>query len=55
VTLAKARKTDGARYFGPFRSATSARRTVDLLNRAVPLRTCSRSFRDARSYGVTVH
>nr|MBA3414538.1 GIY-YIG nuclease family protein [Chloroflexia bacterium] len=51
ITLAKARKNDGARYFGPFRSATAARRTVDLLNRAVPLRTCTRSFRDARSYG----
>ncbi|MBA3415212.1 MAG: GIY-YIG nuclease family protein, partial [Chloroflexia bacterium] len=51
ITLAKARKDDGARYFGPFRSATAARRTVDLLNRAVPLRTCSRSFRDPRSYG----
>jgi DNA polymerase III epsilon subunit family exonuclease len=51
ITLAKSRKNDGARYFGPFRSASSARRTVDLLNRVVPLRTCSRSFRDARSYG----
>ena len=51
VTLSKARKDDGARYFGPFRSATTARKTVDLINRVVPLRTCPRSFRDARSYG----
>jgi DNA polymerase III subunit epsilon len=51
VSLAKARKDDGARYFGPFRSATTARKTVDLINRVVPLRTCTRSFRDARSYG----
>jgi excinuclease UvrABC nuclease subunit len=51
VSLAKSRKDDGARYFGPFRSATTARKTVDLINRVVPLRTCSRSFRDARSYG----
>jgi DNA polymerase III subunit epsilon len=51
LTLAKARKNDGARYFGPFRSATTARKTVDLINRVVPLRTCSRSFKDARSYG----
>src|ERR671916_481570 len=51
VSLAKARKDDGARYFGPFRSTTTARKTVDLINRVVPLRTCSRSFRDARSYG----
>jgi DNA polymerase III epsilon subunit family exonuclease len=51
VSLAKARKADGAEYFGPFRSATAARKTVDLINRVVPLRTCTRSFRDARSYG----
>jgi excinuclease UvrABC nuclease subunit len=51
VSLAKARKDDGARYFGPFRSAATARKTVDLINRVVPLRTCTRSFRDARSYG----
>lgn len=51
VSLAKARKEDGARYFGPFRSATTARKTVDLINKVVPLRTCTRSFRDARSYG----
>ena len=52
VSLAKSRKDDGARYFGPFRSATTARKTVDLINRVVPLRTCTRSFRDARSYGA---
>jgi DNA polymerase III subunit epsilon len=51
VSLSKARKDDGARYFGPFRSAATARKTVDLINRIVPLRTCTRSFRDARSYG----
>ena len=52
VTLAKSRRDDGARYFGPFRSTTSARKTVDLINRIIPLRTCTRSFRDARSYGA---
>jgi DNA polymerase-3 subunit epsilon len=51
ISLAKSRKDDGARYFGPFRSAATARKTVDLINRVVPLRTCTRSFRDARSYG----
>ena len=51
VTLAKARKDDGARYFGPFRNKTGARKTVDLVNRVVPIRTCTRSFKDARSYG----
>jgi DNA polymerase-3 subunit epsilon len=51
VSLAKARKDDGALYFGPYRSAATARKSVELINRAVPLRTCTRSFRDARSYG----
>ncbi len=51
ITLAKARRDDGARYFGPFRNKTGARKTVDLLNRVLPLRTCTRSFKDARSYG----
>lgn len=51
ITLAKVRKDDGARYFGPYRSASSARRTVEVINSAVPLRTCTRSFKNARSYG----
>ncbi len=51
LTLAKGRKDDGARYFGPFRNKSGARTAVDLINRTTPLRTCSRSFRDARSYG----
>ena len=51
VSLAKARKNDGALYFGPYRSAATARKSVELINRVVPLRTCTRSFRDARSYG----
>lgn len=51
VSLSKARKDDGAVYFGPYRSAATARKSVELINRVVPLRTCTRSFRDARSYG----
>ena len=51
LSLSRARRDDGAVYFGPFRSGSSARKTVDLINRVVPLRTCTRSFRDARSYG----
>ncbi|HEU5433220.1 MAG TPA: exonuclease domain-containing protein, partial [Thermomicrobiales bacterium] len=51
ITLAKNRRDDGARYFGPYRNASSARQTVELLNRIVPLRTCPRSFKNARSYG----
>ena len=34
---------DGARYFGPYHSATSARRTLHLVNKHFHLRTCSDS------------
>ncbi len=51
VSLARQRKNDGARYYGPYRSSRGARRTVEVINSAVPLRTCTRSFRNARSYG----
>ncbi len=51
VTLSKERKDDGARYFGPYRSRSMAQKAVDLINATVPLRTCPRSFKDARSYG----
>src|SRR5690606_24981207 len=32
---------DGARYFGPFHSATSARRTLHLVEKHFQLRTCT--------------
>src|SRR5262249_30680614 len=32
---------DGAKYFGPFHSATSARETLRLINRHFQLRTCT--------------
>lgn len=51
VSLSKQRKDDGAAYFGPYRSSSSARRTVDVINGVLPLRTCTRSFKNARSYG----
>ncbi|MBP9113806.1 MAG: excinuclease ABC subunit UvrC [Polyangiaceae bacterium] len=40
-------KDDGAKYFGPFPSATTARRTLRLVNKHFQLRTCS----DAELYG----
>ncbi|MEO8800988.1 MAG: excinuclease ABC subunit UvrC [Polyangiaceae bacterium] len=36
-------KKDGARYFGPYHSATAARRTLHLINKHFQLRTCSDS------------
>lgn len=51
VMVARQWKNDGARYYGPYRNATSARKTVDVINSVLPLRTCTRSFKNARSYG----
>ncbi|MEO7003682.1 MAG: GIY-YIG nuclease family protein, partial [Ktedonobacterales bacterium] len=33
---------DGARYFGPFRSTRIVHTTIELINKAFPLRTCTR-------------
>lgn len=51
VRLVRDKKNDGARYFGPYTSSSSARKTVDIINASLPLRTCTRSFKNARSYG----
>jgi len=51
VTMTRDRSTDGAEYFGPFKSSLRAREAVDLVNDILPLRTCRRSFQDKRSYG----
>lgn len=32
---------DGSRYFGPFSSASSVRETLDLMEKVIPLRSCS--------------
>ncbi len=41
-------KADGARYFGPFHSATSARRTLRTVNKHFKLRTCTDSDMKSR-------
>lgn len=51
LLLARQYEDDGAVYVGPFRSTSAARAVVELLHEVLPLRTCHRSFRDARSYG----
>jgi DNA polymerase III epsilon subunit family exonuclease len=51
VTLAKDRRGDDSRYFGPFKSRHAAKAVVDLINAHYPLRTCPRSFRTPKSYG----
>jgi DNA polymerase III epsilon subunit family exonuclease len=51
VALTKAVKDDGALYFGPYKSRSTADRAIEAMNTALPLRTCTRSFKNARSYG----
>jgi excinuclease ABC subunit C len=41
LQLVRRPKPDGARYFGPYHSATSARRTLHLVEKHFKLRTCS--------------
>lgn len=41
LDLVRRPKADGARYFGPYHSATSARRTLHLVNKHFQLRTCT--------------
>jgi excinuclease ABC subunit C len=40
-TLVRKIRDDHARYFGPYASATNARRTLAFLGRSFPLRTCT--------------
>ncbi len=51
VALTKAIKDDGARYFGPYKSRAAAERAMELIHTTLPLRTCTRSFKNAKSYG----
>ena len=41
LELVRRSKADGARYYGPFHSATAARRTLHLVEKHFKLRTCS--------------
>ena len=43
VQVVRRMKDDGARYFGPFHSASSARQTLRVVNRHFTLRTCTDS------------
>ncbi|HET9662163.1 MAG TPA: exonuclease domain-containing protein, partial [Thermomicrobiales bacterium] len=51
IQLAPEWKNDGCRYFGPYRNRSAAKQVVELLNVHFQLRTCTRSFKTARSYG----
>jgi DNA polymerase III epsilon subunit family exonuclease len=51
ILLAPEWKQDGCKYFGPYRNRGAAKQVVELLNIHFQLRTCTRSFKTARSYG----
>lgn len=44
VYITRRAANDGSRYFGPFASAGSVRKTLDLLNRLFPYRTCTKAI-----------
>ncbi|MBR0464868.1 MAG: excinuclease ABC subunit UvrC [Clostridia bacterium] len=44
VELARRSAKDGARYFGPYMSATVVRETLDVVRQAFPVRTCKRTI-----------
>lgn len=48
VEVARNIKADGARYFGPYHSASSARETLRVLNRHFQLRTCTDHVLESR-------
>lgn len=48
LELVRRPAADGARYFGPHHSATSARRTLNFINKHFHLRTCSDSVLTSR-------
>ena len=49
VEIRRSFKRDGARYFGPYSSATSIRQTLNILNRYFQLRTCTDHVLNNRS------
>ena len=51
ICLAQKPADNGDRYFGPYQNRTAAKSAADLLNSILPLRTCSRSFKTAKSLG----
>ena len=48
-------KDDGARYFGPYHSASKARQTLAFLQRAFPLRTCTDAVLKSRRRPCLLH
>ncbi len=55
LTLVRRIADDGARYFGPYASATNARRTLQFVSRNFPLRTCTDAVLRTRKRPCLLH
>jgi excinuclease ABC subunit C len=44
VYITRRMEDDGSRYFGPYASASSVRKTLDLLNKLFPFRSCTKEI-----------
>ena len=55
VVRARQRRDDGARYFGPYSSASSIRETLRVVNRHFQLRTCSDHVLEHRRRPCILH
>ena len=44
VYITRRMEDDGSRYFGPYASASSVRKTLDLLNKLFPYRSCTKEI-----------
>jgi excinuclease ABC subunit C len=54
-TLTRRIRDDGARYFGPYASATNARRTLTFVSKSFPLRTCTDQVLATRKRPCLLH
>jgi excinuclease ABC subunit C len=55
LTTSRRSRPDGAKYFGPYPSATSARRTLGFVQRHFALRTCSDNVLNSRKRPCLLH
>ena len=54
-TISRSIRADGARYFGPYASASRARQTLQFVSRAFPLRTCTDAVLKSRRRPCLLH
>lgn len=55
VELVRSTQKDGARYFGPFMSATVVREMLDIVRTVFPVRSCTRALTPGRCLRPCVH